>query len=332
MTLAYPQDISDGHGGLVTGSSLPHLAVGTMVSRDLDAARKLYEDFLGFETIRVADDRMLIRDRRSKYMMENGERDWFVIEVHHVENVERPQKMLNHWGISVGSREEVERLHQIIKADKEGWYVKKMRPVLEQHETYGFFFIDQDDNWWEIEFRNGMTNDTIFAKGDYNNRTTDAAKMIDPPIPLADTKPAVLGSESFMTHGTVDVVDVVNTQGFYQQVLGLRSVLRFENSQFTSGGGDFTFVGVQVGEKHVAEQTADNRWILLVDEQELSERHAKALGLKEQFGIRHVTEPTREADGTLSFLIESADSNWFEFSTRSRITYSNPFRAHPRKG
>lgn len=327
MTRAYPQDVSNGQGGLVKGSSLTHLVAGTMVSRDLDAAQKFYEDFLGLETVRIADDRMLLRDRRAKYMMENGERDFFVIEVHQVKNVEKPQKMLNHWGISVGSREEVDRIHAIAKADKDHWYIRKMRPVVELHESYGFFIIDQDDNWWEIEHRGGMTNDTVFAKGDYSNRTTDSSKMVDPPIDIADTRPAVVGAEAFMTHGTVDVADIVNAQSFYQRVLGLRSVLRFDISQFTSGGGDFTFVGVQVGEKHCANQTADNRWILLVDdEQQLLDRHAKALSLKDELRIRQVTEPTRDDHGHMSFLTESADSNWFEFSTRPRTSYANVFR------
>ena len=66
MKRAYPQEISDGHGNLVKGSGLSHLAAGTMVSRDLDAAQKLYEDFLGLETVRISDDRMLLRDRRAK--------------------------------------------------------------------------------------------------------------------------------------------------------------------------------------------------------------------------------------------------------------------------
>ena len=204
---------------------------------------------------------------------------------------------------------------------------KKLTKPVDQHGTRSFYFTDPDDNWWEIEHRGGMTNDTLFAKGDYNNRTTDPSKMVDPPLDIAETKSVVVGPEAFMTHGTVDVADIVNAQRFYEQVLGLRSVLRFDISQFTSGGGDFSFVGVQVGEKHVADQTADNRWILLVDEEtQLLDRYAKAQSLKEQLGIRQITEPTRDTKGDLSFLIESADSNWFELSTKSRAEYSGVFK------
>ena len=132
-----------------------------------------------------------------------------------------------------------------------------------------------------------------------------------------------------MTHGTVDVGNILNARAFYEEVLGLRSVLRSEMAQFTSGGGDFTFVGVQVGE-HVADQSADNRWVVLLDgEDKLEERHRRALALKDQLGIRSVTEPVRNGDGSLSFMVENGDSNWFELSTRSRRTYADVFFPTP---
>ena len=128
MTLTAPEYVSDGHGGLVAASNLPHLAVGTMVSRDLEAARKLYEEFLGLEAVRDGDDRLYLRDRRAKYLMEQGERDFFVIEVNKVGNVEKPQKMLNHWGIAVKSQDEVNRIYELAKAEKDQWWIKKVRP------------------------------------------------------------------------------------------------------------------------------------------------------------------------------------------------------------
>lgn len=326
MTRAIPEQVSDGRGALVAPSSLTHLAAGTMVSRDLDAARKLYEQFLGLETVRVSDDRMLLRDRRAKFLMQQGERDFFVIDVNQVADVEKPQKMLNHWGIAVASQEEVRRIYERAKSEKDEWYIKKIRPITSIHESYGFMFIDGDDNWWEIEHRGTMTNDGLFAKGDYDNRTTDEGKMVDPPLDIADTPATVVGPEAFMTHGTVDVADLITARNFYEKVLGLRSVLRSDMAQFTSGGSDFSFVGVQVG-KHVADQTADNRWILLVDDEAtLNSRYENALALKDEFGIRQVSEPKRDRDGNLSFLIENADSNWFEFSTQSRDVYASTFR------
>jgi hypothetical protein len=62
------------------------------------------------------------------------------------------------------------------------------------------------------------------------------------------------------------------------------------------------------------------------DEPQLLDRYAKAQSLKEQLGIRQITEPTRDMKGDLSFLIESADSNWFELSTKSRAEYSGVFK------
>lgn len=325
VSLSSPK-ISDGRGGLISPSALSHLAVGTMVSRDLDAALRLYEDFLGFEAVRYAPDGMLIRDRRAKYLMEHGERDYFVIDVHQVENVEKPQKMLNHWGLSVGSSDEVRRLHQLAKSQSEKYWIKKVRPITNIHESYGFLFIDSDDNWWEIEHRSGRTNDFMFSQGDFDNRTDDEGMKIDPALPIATTKAAAVGPEAFMTHGTVDVASVPVTRRFYEQVLGLRSVQHYENAQFTAGGGDFAFVGVQVGSQ-TADQSKANRWILLVDDEEqLLARHRNALAHKEEFNIREITGPERASDGALSFLIYSPDANWFELSTRPSEHYSGIFK------
>ncbi len=325
MATVSAERISDGQGGLVPSSNFTHLAAGTMVSRDLQAARVLYENMLGLEVASNGSDRLLLRDRRAKYLMEHGERDFFVIEVRLVDAIERPQKMLNHWGISVGSKAEVDRLHQIAKAEKEKWWIKAVRPITTLHESYGFYFIDLDNNWWEIEHRGTQTNDGVFSNGDFDNRTSDAAMRAEQSLDISLTSNALVGSEAFLTHGTVDVFDVVNARNFYQDVLGLRSVLRFENAQFTAGGGDFAFVGVQVG-SHVADQSPDNRWVLLVDDETtLMARHDNAIALREKFGIREVTKPLPDDEGYVSFLVESADSNWFEFSTRPREHYSSKF-------
>jgi catechol 2,3-dioxygenase-like lactoylglutathione lyase family enzyme len=325
MATAYSERVSNGRGELVEGSSLTHLAAGTMVSRDLEAAKRFYENFLGLETVRYADDRMLLRDRRAKYLMEHGEHNYFVIDVQEVAQVEKPQKMLNHWGVSVGSHAEVERIHVIAKAEADRYWIKKVRPITTIHNSYGFMLIDQDDNWWEIEHRSGRTNDFMFSGGDFDNPTRDDAKKVDPDLPIAQTPAEVVGAEAFLTHGTVDVAEVANARQFYEDVLGLRSVRHYENAQFTAGGGDFAFVGVQIGTQ-IADQSTDNRWVLLVQgEEKLLAMHANAVAKADQYRIRHITDPARDDEGNLSFMIYSADANWFEFSTRSGNSYATVF-------
>lgn len=317
--------IANGRGGLATSDDFSHLAAGTMLSRDLAAARRLYEDFFGLECAELEPGHWLLRDRRSKYLMEQGERDFFVIDVRQVDRIDNPQRNLNHWGFSVASREEVERIHAIAKAEAEAYGIKKVMAITNLHGSYGFYLIDRDDNWWEVEYRNGMTNDGFLSGGDHDRPTLDPAMRSDPPLPLAPTASRVVGPEAFMTHGTTDVIDADRARLFYERILGLRSVRHAPVAQFTAGGGDFAIVGVQTGKMNKS-QTTDNRWVLLVeDEARMNAIREAALAARDELGLGVITDPRNDADGFPSFTICSADDNHFEVSTRPREMLSAPF-------
>ena len=66
--------ISNGRGDLSDGADISAVICGTMVSSDLARARRFYEDFLGFECVRHAPGRMLLRDSHSADLMRRGER------------------------------------------------------------------------------------------------------------------------------------------------------------------------------------------------------------------------------------------------------------------
>ena len=315
MTSAVQELVANGRGAAVPKDTLAHLAMGTMVTTDLAAAQRMCEDLFGLECAPCGAKKLLVRDRRSKYLMEHGERDFFVIEVSEVESVTHPQANLNHWGFSVGSREEVDRCHALLKANMEQYRLAKVLPITPIHNAYGFYFFDVDGNWWEIEFRGGVTNDKYFSKGSFGDEYVDPP-LIDPELPVSETRQSVIGPEGFLTHGTTDVVDVMKAQSMYEKVLGLRSVRHAKVAQFTAGGGDFAVVGVETGKRNVS-QSPENRWILLVDGSEaLAEVRSRALAAKDEFDIAEIGDVEDRSDGGRSFLIRSADDNWFEISTR----------------
>ena len=160
--------ISNGHGDTCDAAGISAVIAGTMVSSDLDRARTFYEDFLGLECVRYAPDRLLVRDRISGEQMEQGERGGFVIDVRKVDEVQHPQSLLNHWGLSVDSIEEVDRIRAIALAESEKYGIYKVNPITKMHGSYQFYFIDMDNNWWEIEYRmHGRSNEMVFEAGDY---------------------------------------------------------------------------------------------------------------------------------------------------------------------
>jgi catechol 2,3-dioxygenase-like lactoylglutathione lyase family enzyme len=160
--------IANGRGGTCDAAGISRLIAGSMVSTDLAAARKFYEEFLGFECVRCAPDRLLVRDRVSAELARRGEPGGFVIEVRQVDHVEHPHTLLNHFGLAVDTVEEVDRIRAIATSEADRYGIKKIHPITKMHGSYQFYFIDRDDNWWEIECRlHGHTHEQIMGMGDY---------------------------------------------------------------------------------------------------------------------------------------------------------------------
>jgi catechol 2,3-dioxygenase-like lactoylglutathione lyase family enzyme len=134
------------------------LSHGTMASRDLDATRKFYEEFLGLEVIRTSPISIAVRL--------GGNHVYAVVLAK-----DKPKMaMLEHNGLDLESQDEVNHAHEVIAAEAEKWGITGItRPAL-QHATYSFFFWDLDDNCWEV-----LTNPKggyvwMFDKGDQAGR------------------------------------------------------------------------------------------------------------------------------------------------------------------
>ena len=138
---------------------LNFLSHGTLESKNLEASRKFYEEFLGFDVIRTSPVSLLIRL--------GGNHTYAVVE-----QKRKKDKMglLNHNGLDVETQEEVDAAHQTVVAEAEKWGLHGItKPVL-QHGTYSFYFWDADDNAWEI-----LTNPKggycwLFEKGDLEGK------------------------------------------------------------------------------------------------------------------------------------------------------------------
>ena len=77
-----------------------------------------------------------------------------------------PANMLNHWGLDLQSREEVDKAYQDVLAAKEKYGFGDIKPPMDRHGVYAFFFQDFDTNWWEVQHYDGFLDDDIFDFGD----------------------------------------------------------------------------------------------------------------------------------------------------------------------
>ena len=117
---------------------LNFLSHGTLEARELERTRQFYEECLGLDTIRTSPISLMIRL--------GGDNTIAVVQ--------NPKKgemaLLNHNGLDVATRAEVDECHRILNEGKERWGLKKITKPADQHGTYSFYFCDLDDNWWEI--------------------------------------------------------------------------------------------------------------------------------------------------------------------------------------
>jgi predicted lactoylglutathione lyase len=132
------------------------LSHGTLECRDLTASRRFYEEFLGIECVRHAITAMSLR---------LGMR-FHIVCVEVGDNV-HPCHVLNHWGLDVGSREEVDAAHSNALKYQEAYGIKQVLDVQYMHGVYSFYLEDLDHNWWEFQFyENGFVHDDYFDFGD----------------------------------------------------------------------------------------------------------------------------------------------------------------------
>jgi predicted lactoylglutathione lyase len=129
---------------------------GTLEVFSLKASRRFYEEFLGLECVRHGKPAMVIRlgMRFHVVCVEVGD------QVH-------PCSVLNHWGVDVSSRAEVDQAHAKAIEHQQTYGIRQVLPQQDMHGVYSFYLEDLDHNWWEIQYyENGFQHDDFFDFGD----------------------------------------------------------------------------------------------------------------------------------------------------------------------
>lgn len=131
---------------------------GTLGSRDLDATRRFYVEFLGLEVVRTSPVSLMIR-RGGKH----------VYAVVFVKKKERMPRMY-HNGLDVESDAEVNEAWCRCNEEAGKWGLHDITKPVVRHGTYSFLFWDADDNAWEIlsNPKGGYT--WIFEQGDLQGK------------------------------------------------------------------------------------------------------------------------------------------------------------------
>lgn len=140
---------------------LNFLSHGTLESKDLEKAREFYTEFLGLEVVRTSPISLLIRL--------GGNNTIAVVEQKRRSDDEQ-MPLLNHNGLDVETKEEVDTAYETVMAEKDKWGLHKISKPLLQHGTYSFFFWDHDNNAWEILTNPPGGYSWLFEQGDQSGK------------------------------------------------------------------------------------------------------------------------------------------------------------------
>src|SRR5207302_5228285 len=100
---------------------LNFLSHGTLESRDLAFSRRFYEEFLGLEVVQTSPISLLVRL--------GGPNTIAVVKSANKE----PMTLLNHNGLDVETKDEVDGAYQAVLEDKDAWRLHKISKPILQH-------------------------------------------------------------------------------------------------------------------------------------------------------------------------------------------------------
>ena len=143
------------------------LISGTFVTRDLARARRMCEGLLGLECVEPEKGVLLIRERGHEPGGRLAGQPYWVLEAREVKDIEVPQEMLDHWGVSVPSQAAVDAAFEKVNAQQKEFGLGRVQKPRFRHGSYAFYFVDSDSNWWEVEYRTPeLVYTSLRQKGD----------------------------------------------------------------------------------------------------------------------------------------------------------------------
>ena len=116
------------------------LSHGTLECYNLVETRRFYEEFLGLDCVRHAPPAMAIR---------SGMR--FHVICVEVGDSLKPVNLLNHWGVDVSTRAEVDEAHANALKYQDKYKIRQVQKTKDMHGVYSFYLCDLDYNWWEVQ-------------------------------------------------------------------------------------------------------------------------------------------------------------------------------------
>lgn len=125
----------------------------------------------------------------------------------------------------------------------------------------------------------------------------------------------------FISHGTLDSVNLQESRRFYEEVFGFEVVQLSKVSLLLRKGGEHTYVVVETGNEDRKMSLMNHNGIDVSSPEEVDRAHATLTAVKEEYRIRQI-HPVRRQHGVYSFYLLDLDGNWWEILANRAGGYS----------
>jgi len=214
--------------------------------------------------------------------------------------------VMNHYGVRVESREEVDAAWRYVSEHKEKYRLGKITKPRETHLAYSFYFKEPGGNFWEIEC--------------YLPEAFEIASVYSPhwKSPWPEHRfPGKGYVPQGLTHGTLESDDLAVTERFLRDVLGLYIVPGEREVVYFKHPATPWYV-VAIAIKNRRYLTPNSRFTLeLVSPDAVEKAHRNFAETGQGIGITELGELQR-ADASVSFFLSDPDRNWWEITAKSQ--------------
>ena len=140
-----------------------------------------------------------------------------------------------------------------------------------------------------------------------------------PPVDGKPIEPAL--KLKFLSHGTLESVDLDRSRAFYEEFLGLDVIRTSPVSLMIRLGGENTIAVVRSPKKTHEMPLLNHNGLDVETQEEVDAAYATVMEQRERWNITQVTKPSLQ-HGTYSFFFKDLDDNWWEILTNPRGGYS----------
>lgn len=269
-----------------------------MECRHLAETLPALTDLLAFERIADADRQVTLKHPNT---------DWLLV-VHEGGPGVPDKQMLNHWGVRVMSRAEVDAAAEHLRAHGQRYGVQLVREPSFAHGSYSLYFLEPGTNGWEIE-----CYEDALSKGKGAERLGGVwAPHWKTPLAAARFPGRGYVPQAF-THGTLACGDKAVSARFYTDGLGLEVHHANKQAMYLKAPDSPCYVVCALRESwkrfaptfrftlalgSAAEVVAGHRWLA---------ESGRALGVSE-------LGPLQARDAVPFFFVSDPDGNWWEIT------------------